>query len=294
MERVLEVLRHRIDKLEIPNPSLRIQRQDLVLRIPGEAEDSSALLEQALVADVDLRFHLVEEEGAISERVLTWLPDFLRERPDGVGKLRVEKEYRNEVLIASEHKILQDYIDWITPRISMIPSFAIGEQVRMGEGPPEYLLYVLDGAAWLTALDVAAATVSVNDWGDPYVMVEFTDEGGKRFADVTEESVERKLAIIVDGEVVSAPVIKERIPGGRAQITLGAGGQPEKFAEARALAARLSSGILGADLSVSSVQFVGRSQIARLLHRVWWTLPSLPGLPAAQWHLYLFLSHWYG
>jgi preprotein translocase subunit SecD len=171
----------------------------------------------------------------------------------------------------------------------MIPTFAIGEQLNMAGQPPEYLLYVLEEMAWLTARDVVAAHVDSNDWGEPYVMVEFSTEAGERFADLTGKNVERKLAIVLDGEVVSAPVIKERIPGGRAQITLGSSSQQEKFAEARALAARLSSGFLGVGLTVSTVEIVGRSAAERMLLRAWWTLPNIPGLPAAQWLLHFSL-----
>jgi preprotein translocase subunit SecD len=290
LQHVAEVLRHRLEKLELSNSSLEIEGEHLVLWIPGTLAGTSEALERVVVADVDLRFQVVEEEGAIPERVVTWLPEFVTDHPECATKLRVEKEYRGEMVGSTDRQILEKYVSWITPRISMIPTFAIGKQSAEGGESTRYLLYVLEDMAWLTARDVVAAHVDSNDWGDPYVLVEFSEEGGRRFGFYTESNVDRKLAIVLDGDVVSAPVIKEKISGGRAQITLGSGNQQEKFAEARALAARLSSGYLGVGLTVSTEEFVGRSPAQRTLLRAWWTLPGLPGLPAAQWLLHLGLS----
>lgn len=290
LERVLEILRHRIDGLGLNDPALYVRDPDFELWIPGASPDIAQRVEAALTKDVDLRFQLVEEEGAISTRAVEWLPDFIQEHPAGAGRIRVESDRWGGSIVASDRALLEAYVEWITPRISMIPAFAIGEQFQREGGPPEFLLYVLEGQAWLTARDVANAAVGTSDWGDSYVQVEFTEEGGQRFAELTGQSVDRKLAIILDGEVVSAPVIREQIPGGRAQITLGSAGSQELAAEARELAARLSGGTLGVTLEVTSVGIRGRTRFARLLHRALWTLPGVPGLPAAHWQVHALLA----
>ncbi len=53
----------------------------------------------------------------------------------------------------------------------------------------------------------------------PVVVLHFTDEGAKLFEKITSENVGRQLAIFLDGEVISSPVIREAIPGGTATIT---------------------------------------------------------------------------
>lgn len=53
----------------------------------------------------------------------------------------------------------------------------------------------------------------------PIVVLHFTDEGAKLFENITTENVGRQLAIFLDGEVISSPVIQEPIPGGTATIT---------------------------------------------------------------------------
>ncbi|HXL46758.1 MAG TPA: protein translocase subunit SecD, partial [Candidatus Binatia bacterium] len=82
--------------------------------------------------------------------------------------------------------------------------------------------YVVEKKALLTGADVANARVSIDqNTSEPYVSLELTGAGGKQFADLTSANVGKRLAIILDGNVHSAPVIRERIPSGRAQITGG-------------------------------------------------------------------------
>jgi hypothetical protein len=72
-------------------------------------------------------------------------------------------------------------------------------------------------------LDVSAlfsAKVETDQFtGRPVINLEFTAEGQARFAEVTRQHVGRQLAIVVNGQVLSAPVIAEPITGGKAQIT---------------------------------------------------------------------------
>ena len=59
----------------------------------------------------------------------------------------------------------------------------------------------------------------IGDYNEPYVSVDFNRRGATEFAQITGENVKRRLAIILDDVVRSAPVIQERIGGGKAQIT---------------------------------------------------------------------------
>lgn len=54
--------------------------------------------------------------------------------------------------------------------------------------------------------------------GQPVIDVTFTDQGRQRFADLTRHNIDRRLAIIIDGQVHSAPVIRTEIAGGKAEI----------------------------------------------------------------------------
>ena len=75
----------------------------------------------------------------------------------------------------------------------------------------------------------------------PVVMVHLTDEGAEMFERMTERNLARRLAVVVDGEVVSSPRIHEKIPGGKIHLTLGMyGTHDELYCKAQALADALN------------------------------------------------------
>jgi preprotein translocase subunit SecD len=88
----------------------------------------------------------------------------------------------------------------------------------------------------------------------PYVAVELDNRGADIFDAMTSENVGRRLAIVLDNTVYSAPVIKERIPGGHVQIT-------GRFSmdEAHDLAIVLRSGALPAPVEIEEERTVGPS-----------------------------------
>lgn len=80
---------------------------------------------------------------------------------------------------------------------------------------------------------------------EPYVAIEFNSEGARIFDRITGENVNRRLAIILDNMVYSAPVIRDRISGGKASITGGF-----SMDEAKDLAIVLRAGALPAPVKV--------------------------------------------
>jgi preprotein translocase subunit SecD len=74
--------------------------------------------------------------------------------------------------------------------------------------------------------------------GNPLIEITFTTEGRKRFTEVTRENVGRRLAIVIDGRLYSAPKIMTAIPGGRAEVS-GSFSEPE----ARELAAKITESL---------------------------------------------------
>ena len=110
----------------------------------------------------------------------------------------------------------------------------------------------------LTGDKLEDARVYTDRTNKPYVSVDFNPEGSKIFAQVTGDNVGKKMAIVLDDEVRSAPVIKEKIPSGQAQITLGSmKSQQQLFQEARDLAVVLRAGALPAPVNFQEVRTVG-------------------------------------
>ena len=115
---------------------------------------------------------------------------------------------------------------------------------------------VVKKRALLTGAELNRAEVQAdpNSPGNWQVSIEFNAKGTRIFGEVTEQNVGKQLAIILDGNLYSAPRINERIPGGRAVIT----GQ---FAveEARDLAIVLRAGALPAPVTILEERTVGPS-----------------------------------
>lgn len=102
------------------------------------------------------------------------------------------------------------------------------------------------------AISGASVRFDQSQFNEPVVAIQFNSEGAKKFADVTEKNVGRRLAILLDGKVQSAPRIKEAIPSGEAVIT-------GHFAieQAQDLALVLRVGALPAPMQIEEERTVG-------------------------------------
>lgn len=135
-------------------------------------------------------------------------------------------------------------------------------QALSGEIPDDYELKYLDKEpliirkkASLTGDTLIDARVNFgSQFGEPYVSLKFNAQGAKIFSQVTGENVGKRLAIVLDGVVHSAPVIREKIPSGEAQIT-------GRFSidEANDLAIVLRAGALPAPIKIEEERTVGPS-----------------------------------
>jgi len=73
--------------------------------------------------------------------------------------------------------------------------------------------------AEMTGSSIKSAMVVRGNLGEPEIDFSLNDEGAKKFGEITRENVGRRLAIILDGQLMSAPVIRSPIETGRGQIT---------------------------------------------------------------------------
>ncbi len=80
--------------------------------------------------------------------------------------------------------------------------------------------YLVKKRTLLTGAHLKDARVQIDSqYNEPYVSIAFDKKGGRIFARVTGENVNKRLAIVLDNRVYSAPVIQEKITGGQARIT---------------------------------------------------------------------------
>jgi len=175
-----------------------------------------------------------EKAGIISgngeERLIVELP--------GVSDIELAKK------LIGETPILEFRLE--RPEAEAIITQASGTPVALSE-----VFY----PAELTGRYLSRARVEFDpNTGAPLIGLEFTSEGADLFAKITRENIGKPLAIILDGAVLSQPVIQSEITGGRAQIT----GQftPD---EAKALVRNLNYGALPVPISLVKSQTIGAS-----------------------------------
>jgi preprotein translocase subunit SecD len=121
---------------------------------------------------------------------------------------------------------------------------------------------VVKKKAMLTGADVSDAEVRLDQGNQPYVSLTLTPAGGKVFAQVTTDNVGKLMAIVLDGNVYSAPRIQERIPSGQAQIT-----GSFTLEQARDLKIVLKAGALPAPVQILEERSVGPSLGADSIRR---------------------------
>jgi len=119
-------------------------------------------------------------------------------------------------------------------------------------------LYILKRRAEMDGKEVATARANRISGGltsgQVAVSLRFKGMGPKKFGSVTGNNIGKQMAIVLDGQVISAPTIQDRIPNGEAQITGLA-----DMAEATRLAIVLRAGALPAPMEIIELRNIGAS-----------------------------------
>ena len=107
----------------------------------------------------------------------------------------------------------------------------------------------------LTGEDLKSASIGSDQSGQWTVSLEFNGKGANKFAELTQKLVGQQMAIFFDNEEISAPVIREAIFGGRAEISGGSSGF--KYEEAEKMVNLLNAGALPVPSDIIQENTVG-------------------------------------
>ena len=122
-------------------------------------------------------------------------------------------------------------------------------------GQAIYVLYCVNKNPELTGGVVTNATANISpETSAPEVNMEMNSEGATEWARITGANIHKRIAIVLDGVVYSAPVVQGKIPGGHSQIT-GSG----DLKEAQLLAIVLKAGALPAPVDIIEERTIGPS-----------------------------------
>jgi len=158
-----------------------------------------------------------------------------------------------------EFKMLDDQTSVDQAQAGQLPESSellYGREVDKQTKAERKVPYVVQKRTLLTGAELTRAEVQAdpNSLGNWQVSIEFTSAGTRIFGELTEQNVGKRLAIILDGNVYSAPRINERIPSGRAVIT-----GHFTVDDARDLAIVLRAGALPAPVVLLEERTVGPS-----------------------------------
>ncbi len=234
IDQSIEILRRRVDETGTLEPTITRQGDErILLQVPGIKDTTD--LKRKINQTAKLTFHLVNEDvAAAGANIPATLPPttFLVPTREGLQELR-----------RSNPKAWED-IQTANPRLSP-------EQICRRYQPqclPVLKRVVVGGED----LDDSKATFEQQQGGRPIISFTFNSAGGRAFCAATRANIGKRLAIQLDGEIISAPVVQSAICGGSGIIT--GSFTPQQTQEQALL---LRSGALPATLTIIQESTVG-------------------------------------
>ncbi|NMB76153.1 MAG: protein translocase subunit SecD [Myxococcales bacterium] len=181
--------------------------------------------------------------------------------PDGAPSAPVdEKKAEPAPATAATAALPPDYVEFERLLRGKVPDDReIGYSRTEQQLEVEYRTYYLHREVAMTGDYITDARVQMDpETGHPEVSLTFDRTGAVKFEKLTGAHVRERMAIVLEGEVSSAPVIQQRIAGGRARITLGSTRDYNSaLTEANDLAAVLRAGALPAPVRILEERTVG-------------------------------------
>ena len=226
IDQALEVIRNRIDQFGVAEPTIHKQGvNDIVVELPGVKDPKRAI---ALIGKTAiLEFKLLDEKSSL----VSDLPA--------------------RVKIGEEQKVIDEFKDKVPEDSEILFQRVVKPQ--MGEAYK--IPYLVKKQTLMTGDLLQEARKSIDTrFNEPIVEMTFNERGAELFEKITGEHVKERLAIILDNNVYSAPVIKQKIAGGNAMIEGNF-----NDTEAKDLAIVLRAGSLPAPLKMIQNVTVGPS-----------------------------------
>lgn len=253
----IKTLRNRIDVYGVSEPEVRKRGDDAVLiQIAGlTADEERSVKEEIIGKTAQLEFKIVDDDSKFFEELAPRAPEGIKLSVDqyrGPSDSMVASPY----LYAKTKEELQSFIAQNPPHSDRIVSYS---KIKEGQEGEAWRTWLLDRKTPLTGDSIVNAFASFNnDENSYYVALKLDKAGGVIFEQLTAANVRKRVAIVLDDVVDSAPVIQNRIPNGNVSITLGGyKSHQEILADAQALAVVLNAGALPAPVYPQEERTVG-------------------------------------
>jgi protein-export membrane protein SecD len=257
LRRSADILRRRLEAARI-EAEVSTPPEREVVRVVLYGQVDAARVKGLLLRPGKLEFRLVDDRQ-------TLLANLDAELPDGVVKDTAAYEGPGHQPVKDHHlratgprALARERLLGFMQQVPGLEQHVIALEGREHRGAWEFRTHLLKKEVVLSDAHVAEARVVMDEHtGRPDIMVTFTEEGAARFEKATREHVKERIAILVEGEVTSTPIIQEPILGGKVRVSMGGSDLETALAEATELASVLQAGALPASLRLLEEQHLG-------------------------------------
>jgi len=237
-QQALELIRNRIDKFGVSEPSIRPRGNEYIeIQLPG-VKDPRAV-KKAIGTTGRVEYRLVDEE--YTNKAADWMRTSWAGKPipqDDEGQERLLADLSTSINLPRDREALL-YWDRKKDTNKIIPLYPI----------------VLMREVSLAGNDISKAWVGNDEYGRPAVHFTTTADGAAKFADVTsKKNIGKRLAIVIDDKVRSAPRLQVQITTGQAMINGNF-----TYEEVSTLTRIIKEGALPVDLRIIEERTVGPS-----------------------------------
>jgi protein-export membrane protein SecD len=267
LRQAIETIRGRVDAFGVAEPTIIKKGTDIVVELPGAKEQDFERIKSIIGRTAQLEFKIVDDGSDYMKKVaaavpkdgaITVAPESWTEKHQGTQHedvyLRVKEKDKEE---------LTKFIAGLAGNLAVPNDREFGLELmsprESGEGTPDkyYRTYLLKKRAGVTGEYLSNAEESWDEMGRPEVSFTMNRQGSDMMGKLTGENVGRKMAVVLDEKITSAPVIESKISD-RGRITMGGYGDPFKLQqEVKDLVGVLRSGALPAPLKKSFETQVG-------------------------------------
>lgn len=267
VDRALEIIRNRVDQFGVSEPLIQKEGQErIIVELPGvDKERAKALIGRTAL----LEFRMVAEPKMLQE-TLDKIDKAVGSKPDSsadTAASSAEHIFTSEVVFTGadvtvpeqSRAVVEEMLSRPAVQAAVPPDYEfLWGREEEKEGTTSRGLYLVKKESEITGsalVDARMGIGSANNPNEPRVDFSLSRRAAGRFAALTGANVGRRLAIVLDRQVHSAPEIRTRIPDGRGQIELGSA----NVDEAKDLAIILRAGALPAPVKIVEERSVGPS-----------------------------------
>lgn len=282
IDRAIEIVRNRIDQYGVSEPSIqKLGGTRIIVELPGVSKESevrqllqgTALLEFKLLKDPEVSYRVMEAidktmaalTGVDSADADTTSPEqmtpeeFARKHPFFGIAIIDPQNAPGEAFVLDENKekvrriLERDEVRRVIPRDL---EFLWSAKARpAGDGKKVFTLFPVKATPELTGGVITSARANIDpNFNQPIVTMEMNAEGAREWARITGANINKRIAIVLDNAIFSAPVVRGKIPTGNSQIE-----GMESIDEARLLEIVLKAGALPAPVEIVEQRSVGPS-----------------------------------